>query len=211
MKKINILGIIASIVFIASIIGMFGDFKEGAIEGWNHSDQMRSDSIYRNPYKVTYTHFEVRQLEDSILSKVENKQLCIHVPYKVNTISTYVEPSRWYTILQMLLFPVAIALLYGFYCLIRFLISLSKKEVFTDKNVHRIRWFVYSVFTTQLVVAIINWLAEQAAIAQINLPGYEVVSNALMEIDWISMIVTILLTEIFAIGTKIKEEQDLTI
>ena len=78
-------------------------------------------------------------------------------------------------------------------------------------NVHRIRWLVYSLFATQLIVALINWLAEQAAIAQINLPGYEIVSNAFMEIDWISMIVTILLTEIFAIGTKIKEEQDLTI
>ena len=211
MKKINILGIIAIIVFIASIIGTFGDFKEGAIDGWNHTDQMRSDSIYRNPNKVTYTHFNVQKLEDSIQSKVANKQLYMNVPYEVNSISTYVEPSTWHNILQMLLFPLAIALLYGFYCLIHFLISISKKEVFTDMNVHRIRWLVYSLFATQLIVALINWLAEQAAIAQINLPGYEIVSNAFMEIDWISMIVTILLTEIFAIGTKIKEEQDLTI
>ena len=55
------------------------------------------------------------------------------------------------------------------------------------------------------------WLGEQAALTQISLPGYALISDTLIETDWISMIVIILFTEIFAMGTKIKEEQDLTI
>ena len=55
------------------------------------------------------------------------------------------------------------------------------------------------------------WLSERAALTQISFPGYELIPNALTEDNWVPMVVIILFTEIFAIGTKIKEEQDLTI
>ena len=73
------------------------------------------------------------------------------------------------------------------------------------------RWFSYSYIALQLHMTIQYWLGEQAALAQISLPGYALISDTLIETDWISMIVIILFTEIFAMGTKIKEEQDLTI
>lgn len=211
MKKFRILGIISILVVITHIIGSFGDFKRGAEEGWNHADQVRSDSIAENSDKVTYARVEVRQLENTDEQKVGNSQLNKDVPYEINTITTYVESSTWHNILQMLTLPWAFAFLYGFYCLIRFLIAISKREVFADKNVHRIRWFAYSFVGGEFLMTLLFWLKEQAAVAQISLPGYEVVSNALIEADWISMIIIILFAEIFAVGTKIKEEQDLTI
>ena len=211
MKKFRILGIISILVVITHIIGSFGDFKRGAEEGWNHADQVRSDSIAENSDKVTYARVEVRQLENTDEQKVGNSQLNKDVPYEINTITTYVESSTWHNILQMLTLPWAFAFLYGFYCLIRFLIAISKREVFTDKNVHRIRWFAYSFVGGEFLMTLLFWLKEQAAVAQISLPGYEVVSNVLIEADWISMIIIILFAEIFAVGTKIKEEQDLTI
>ena len=78
-------------------------------------------------------------------------------------------------------------------------------------NVHRMRWFSYSYIAIQLYQITLYWIGEQAALTQISLPGYELVGDTLIETDWISMIVIILFTEIFAMGTKIKEEQDLTI
>ena len=211
MKKINILGIIAIIVYIVSFIGSFSEFKEGASAGWNHDTHMRSDSIYQNPIKIADEPIEVRKIDNTNRAKVENKHFYMEVPYEISSITTYVETSTWHSILTLSMLPLIFAIIYGFYSLIRFLISVSNNQVFTDKNVHRIRWFVYSAITTQLILVLMEWLREQAAIAQINLPGYEIISNALTNFDWISMIVTILLTEIFAIGTKIKEEQDLTI
>lgn len=211
MKKFRVLGIISILVVITHIIGSFGDFKRGAEDGWNHADQVRSDSITENPNKVTYARIEVRQLGNTDEQKVANSLLDKDVTYKISTITTYVEPSTWHNILQTLTLPWVFTFLYGFYCLIRFLIAISKREVFTDKNVHRIRWFAYSFVGGEFLMTLTSWLKEQAAVAQISLPGYEVVSNALIEADWISMIIIILFAEIFAVGTKIKEEQDLTI
>lgn len=211
MKKFRVLGIISIIIIIAQIVGLFGDFSQGVSDGWNHAEQVKSDSISENPYKVSYAFVNVRQLENRDEQKVENSLFNKDIPYSISTINTYVEASTWHNILEMLTLPWAFAFLFGFYCLIRFLIDISKRQVFTDKNVYRIRWFAYSYIGGEFLMTLTSWLKEQAAVAQISLPGYELISNALTEADWISMIVIILFTEIFAVGTKIKEEQDLTI
>lgn len=211
MKKFRILGIISIIVIITQIIGISSDFSQGISDGWNHADQVKSDSISENPYKVTYAHVTVRQLENTVEETVASKQLDKDIPYRVTSIMTYVEPGTWYFILQSLTLPYIFAFIYGLYCLIRFLIAISRRQVFTDKNVHRIRWFSYSYVAGYILMTFLTWLSERTAIAQISLPGYEFIPTALADADWISMVVIILFAEIFAVGTKIKEEQDLTI
>lgn len=54
-------------------------------------------------------------------------------------------------------------------------------------------------------------MLEQSALQQINIPGYTVDGITSLGIDWGTLAVMILLTEIFAVGVKLKEEQDLTI
>ena len=129
MKKFRILGIISILVIIAQIVGMFGDFSQGVSDGWNHADQVKNDSIFESPNKVTYARVMVRQLENVNGEKVANKLFEKDIPYRVTSITTYVKPSTWYFILQCLTIPYIFAFLYGFYCLIRFLIAISKRQV----------------------------------------------------------------------------------
>lgn len=211
MKKFKLLGIISILIIVTYLIGTFGDFSEGFSRGWNDADKIMNDSIADKPLKVTWATVHVKPIETAEWGNIENSQFNKEIPYHINSIRTYVEPGTWHNILQTLLLPWGIAFIYGLYCLIRFLIAVSKREIFTDRNVHRIRWFAYSYVGGELLMALIFWLKDKATIAQISLPGHEVISNALIEADWISMIVIILFTEIFSVGTKIKEEQDLTI
>ena len=212
MKKFNILGIISITIIIVYTVGSFTDFCKGVSDGWNHAEQVTSDSISNKSNEVAFQRITVRTLTPSSeWEKVPNSAFGKEVPYQTRSIITYVKPSHWYNVISFLVFPLAIGFFYGFYCLINFLLSVARRQIFTDKNVHCMRWFSYSYIALQLHMTIQYWLGEQAALTQINLPGYELVGDTLIETDWISMIVIILFTEIFAMGTKIKEEQDLTI
>ena len=211
MKKFRILGIISIAIIIIHTIGSFSDFRKGISDGWNDARKVTTDSISNIPNNITWARISVRPLESAQWDKASNIELGKETPYRINNITTYVVPNRWYNIIQMLIFPIAFAFFYGFYCLINFLIRVARRQIFTDKNVHCIRWFSYSYIALQLHMIFQYWLGEQAALTQISLPGYALISDTLIETDWISMIVIILFTEIFAMGTKIKEEQDLTI
>ena len=46
---------------------------------------------------------------------------------------------------------------------------------------------------------------------QISIPGYKIISYVGYSPDWVAIHLPILYAEIFAIGVKMKEEQDLTI
>lgn len=46
---------------------------------------------------------------------------------------------------------------------------------------------------------------------KIQLPGYEITGIDKTYVEWSSLFVMMLLTEIFAAGVKLQEEQDLTI
>ena len=212
MKKFKILGIISIAIIIIHTIGNFSDYRKGFSEGRNHADQVRADSISNKPNEVAFNRITVRPLiPSSEWEKVPNNAFGKDVPYHTSSIITYVKPSHWYNVILFLVFPLAIGFFYGFYCLINFLINVARRKIFTDKNVHCMRWFTYSYVSIQLYHIALYWISEQAALAQISLPGYELVGDTLIKADWISMIIIILFAEIFAVGTKIKEEQDLTI
>ena len=97
----------------------------------------------------------------------------------------------------------------GIYCLIRLLVSISKREVFTSDNVARLRFFTYSFAALYGLMTLHDWLNHLEAVKQVALQGYEVVASH--DTDFTSLVIIILFTEIFAAGVKIKEEQDLTI
>ena len=212
MKKFKILGIISITIIIVYTVGSFTYFCKGVSDGWNHAEQVTSDSISNKSNEVAFQRITVRTLTPSSeWEKVPNSAFGKEVPYQTRSIITYVKPSHWYNVISFLVFPLAIGFFYGFYCLINFLISVARRKIFTGMNVHRMRWFSYSYIAIQLYQITLYWIGEQAALTQISLPGYELIGDTLIETDWISMIVIILFTEIFAMGTKIKEEQDLTI
>ena len=74
-----------------------------------------------------------------------------------------------------------------------------------------LRWFTYSTALFSLLITLSEWILERAALQQIQLPGYEITGIDKTYVEWSSLFVMMLLTEIFAAGVKLQEEQDLTI
>lgn len=213
MKKISILGILAILVIVAefaySMIAGWTDVQNSFLEGYN------GVNVYSGTPQPEYSgsfdkvYVDVRPLEtvqvDSLTNRFANKP----VPYQVESIKTVIVPTVWSSIVNSFAMFAVIPFFAGIYCLIRLLISISKREVFTSDNVARLRFFTYSFTALYGLMILHNWLNHIEAVKQVALLGYEVVASH--ETDFTSLVIVILFTEIFAAGVKIKEEQELTI
>ena len=207
MKKFRILGIIAIIAMAANIAFNFEDgwrsFKKGYEEG-ARSHSTVPDNLY--PVSLEVVPIE-GSANDSIFNPVAERK----IPYQVSEITTYTQPSKWITLVMIVSGLSFIAFTIAFILFIQFLVAVSKRNVFCEANVWRIRFLVYSYTAIVISMDLFAWIAGGSAIAQTQIPGYQIIDHAEASPSWIPVIMMIILAECFAIGVKMKEEQDLTI
>ena len=87
---------------------------------------------------------------------------------------------------------------------------MLRGSVFTRQNVRRMRLFVYSTLLLGMLFELMCYASYLNVTTHVVIPGYEVAYGGL-EYTWLPYLLLALFTEIFAIGVKLKEEQDLTI
>lgn len=204
MKKIKIIGIITILVILCENVLSFSEGIDSFKEGWNSArgtEKVSTANLYSVDVKPT------TEMQDSLY----NTKMGHNVPYTITQVETYADFPGWIMLLMPLIFIAGLCYLYGFYCLIRLLISVSRREVFTGKNVFRLRLFAYSQATVVGLIWLFEWVSNHYVVQQLQLPGYEAKSGTGFSVEWMLLMLVILFAEIFAIGVKIKEEQDLTI
>lgn len=207
MKRFRIIGIIAFIAMIANIIINFDDGVYSFKEGYDEGARMES-GIPENFYRVS---LEVKPImgigNDSIYVEKAGEK----VPYWTNEITTYAQPSEWTTPIMICMVVCTFVFFYGFYCLIRLLIAVSRRNVFCKQNVWYIRFFVYSYAALMVCTELFSWFVGHAALSQVRIPGYQIINHAEASPAWLPIIMMIVLAECFAAGVKMKEEHDLTV
>ena len=207
MKKFRILGIIAIIAMVANIAVNFESgwrsFKKGYEEG-----ARSHNTIPDNLYPISLEVVPIEGIaNDSIFNPIAERK----VPYQVSEITTYTQPSVWITLVMIISGLSYIAFILAFFLFIQFLVEVSKQNVFCEANVWRIRFLVYSYTAIVISMELFAWIAGGSAIAQTQIPGYQIIDHAEASPSWIPVIMMIILAECFAIGVKMKEEQELTI
>ena len=207
MKKFRILGIIAIIAMVANLAINFEDGWSSFLKG-NHEGARSHKTIPNNLYRVS---LEVMPIEEASNDSIFNQVAGRKVPYQVSEITTYTQPSVWITLVMIMSGLSMFAFIFGFYFFIYFLVEVSKRNVFCEANVWRIRFFVYSYTAIIVSMELFAWIAGSAALAQTHIPGYQIIDHAEASPAWLPVIMMIILAECFAIGVKMKEEQDLTI
>lgn len=204
MKTFKIIGVTALLIVLFEFIGGFND-------GWNDVDKLAPISIESaDPAfdKVTATTFDV--LPDSAI-QAANSQTGTNVPTGFMQCHSYIVPSGLSNFTYILLGLTGLVSFYGLYNLIRLFISIIRKEVFTSINIRRIRWGVYPPIAYHLVKYLLNWSETRDAMAQLTILGYTIQPASPFEFSWISILLLILLTEVFVVAVKLKQENDLTI
>ena len=159
---------------------------------------------------ITRVKLNVKPLSGTTVDSLNNNRVDSPLPYTVTEIETYAKPSAWYIPCHRVSHTRTILFLIGFYSLIRLLIHLTPQSIYTSQC------------TTPTLVCIYQrkfknshshrrMANRKAAMNQISIPGYKIISYVGYSPDWVAIILPILFAEIFAIGVKMKEEQDLTI
>ena len=203
MKKIKILALLAVLVFIVQDLS---DMTRGFSDGWR--DAKEETAFGGRPSTTLEVHPTEALVPDTLQGRVSG----VKVPFWATQVEAEgkVEPSVAMKATMLVLIPVAPLMFYGIYCLIRLIVSVVQGSVFTRKNVRRMRFFVYSIMLAGIVAELFGWFFYQNAVEHVLLPGYELVYSGL-KYEWVAYFLLALFTEIFAIGVKLKEEQDLTI
>ena len=212
MKHLSILGILAIFALALNLyfaIGSnFNDFKQGFEDGQKSSayDTQADSHGFRAEIRVT----PISTSSDSLNLQLPGKT--VKAPYQVSEITCLIKetPTMLITIIFSALGVIVLSV-YGVYCLIRVLICITRQDFFSRRNIRWLRWIAYGQLAVTSLSFLLNWSIEQAVLAQVSLPGYQVTGVTPIPLQWESVILIVLLTEIFATAVKIKEENDLTI
>lgn len=212
MKHLSILGILAIFALALNLyfaIGSnFNDFKQGFEDGQKSSayDTQADSHGFRAEIRVT----PISTSSDSLNLQLPGKT--VKAPYQVSEITCLIKetPTMLITIIFSALGVIVLSV-YGVYSLIRVLICITRQDIFSRRNIRWLRWIAYGQLAVTSLSFLLNWSIEQAVLAQVSLPGYQVTSVTPIPLQWESVILIVLLTEIFATAVKIKEENDLTI
>ena len=201
MRKIKLLALLVIVAFVVQdLVGMFSGFTDGL--------HAAGDSTEYN------AHFDlaVRPTDALVPDTLQGVTNGVKAPYWATRIEGYgrIQKSVPQVVLNIVAFPLALFVLYGIYCLIRLVIAVLRGSVFTRKNVRRMRIFVYSTLLLGVLFELMSYASYLNVTAHVVIPGYEVTYGGL-EYTWLPYLLLALFTEIFAIGVKLKEEQDLTI
>ena len=201
MRKIKLLALLVIVAFVVQdLVGMFSGFTDGL--------HAAGDSTEYN------AHFDlaVRPTDELVPDTLQGVTNGVKAPYWATRIEGYgrIQKSVPQVVLNIVAFPLALFVLYGIYCLIRLVIAVLRGSVFTRKNVRRMRIFVYSTLLLGVLFELMSYASYLNVTAHVDIPGYEVAYGGL-EYTWLPYLLLALFTEIFAIGVKLKEEQDLTI
>ena len=198
MKAIKILAVLALVLFVVAEVG---DGIRGFRDGWNEADlKMHA------PFTLKL-EAENALVLDTLKNQVDGKLL----PYVMDRAEVDgLKYPAWFGWGWLLIMPFTLLCFYGFYCVVRVILSVSRGEVFTQENVRRMRFFAYSVMAAAFVLELYQWMFYDYMASQVMLEGYRVASYTL-EYPLFCYIMLALFTEIFAVGVKLKEEQDLTI
>lgn len=212
MKHLSILGILAIFALALNLyfaIGSnFNDFKQGFEDGQKSStyDTQADSHGFRAEIRVT----PISTPGDSLNLQLPGKT--VKAPYQVSEVTCLIKetPTMLITIIFSALGVIVLSV-YGVYSLIRVLICITRQDIFSRRNIRWLRWIAYGQLAVTSLSFLLDWSIEQAVLAQVSLPGYQITGVTPIPLQWDSVILIVLLTEIFATAVKIKEENDLTI
>lgn len=206
-KSIRILSIL---ILLLSIV-VLGDGFLGFKDGWSSADGDLDKKIHRvdvslNP-AVAYSLPDTLQLAD-------NRK----IPYQIGNITLGMKTDKVYElfsgIIGLVSTPVFLLLIiWAGLSFFRFIRDVQRQQIFIRSNVKRLRvicWMLLLVGIIKNVFAGVDYFLLLKD-SDVSFPGYRITG---FEFDYSTFFLALLFglfAEIFALGVKLKEEQELTV
>lgn len=199
MKQIKILTILIVLFFLGVASR---DIYAGFSDAWNEQPAV--------PGRDMTVSLPVRTLDVQICDSVYNASLGRMVQTAPNSLRVGVDVSDADLIFAFAMFPLAVFCIYAFFRMVNLIMRVLRGRVFVPENVKAMRLFICSMMAFEALNELQCYVLYTQAVSQIRPEAFAVQPYSL-KYSWGLMLLLALFTEIFAVGVKIKEEQDLTV
>lgn len=220
-KRLNILCLVVLLVLGYSVLKqgyyIFLGARMGAQTGMEMDKRGSDLSAYKElanlksveliPFATTPAEF----FRDSVYN--EKSKSYVPAVYSSLFISVDAHDSIGKTVVMYLLIYLHLGFsLWALVLFIRLIISINKSDIFNWRNVRRLRRLGMALvtgFCCAFASAYLNFVSIEAAF---SMEGYELsLSELTSTITLVLGLCSLIVAEVFAIGLKMKEEQDLTV
>ena len=229
-KRLNIITFLfIGIIILATVLEAYFKFDNmfkinrtsDQIEiGFYYSSEGNAKDVNDYESKKDYESFSVRLNPDKVFApdSLFNEKTGKWMPVRTKEVEVYIQKDEieyFYVndIIVKLLF-VIIALI-GFYMLIvnfvKIMISVNKSVIFDWINVRRLRKIGTGLILMFIADAIISIYESVLAMGIFKISNYSIIMETFSESLLIEGMIAFIVAEIFAVGLRLKEEQDLTI
>lgn len=213
-RRLNILCLLVFLVFCYPTFEMGRDFYYGFSEGMKMG--MKKGGSDDKNAEMAFDFHTVRLIPKSLVLKdsVYNERTKSYVPvaYMQLIASVKVDQGIWKQVLKgFFSFLTFFALIASMALFVKLIISINKSEIFNWKNIRRLRWLGVALlltFTCQAIPALMN---DYELASVFSLSNYIMKTSVESVILVILGLVSFIVADVFALGLKMKEEQDLTI
>ncbi len=217
-KRLNVfcllvLLILGVSVYMNSSAGMSG-FALGVEAGQTSMHDAEKMKYLNNMVGVSLRPMSSHMLVDSVYNEVTSSYVpATYFRILVGLPFADTPPSVWKVVWPLIYFLVSIVfMVMAIVFFIRLIIAINKSDIFSWKNVYRLYKLgtcLLGIFVMELLYMII---ASRQVADTLSIPGYSV--RVMDGLSYTSLILggcALLIAEIFAIGLRLKEEQELTI
>jgi len=148
---------------------------------------------------------------DSILNEKTGEYVPIIYSQMIASIKTNPNPWQMFT-LKFTASANIITIILAIFIFIRLIISINKSIIFNWRNVRRLRWMGVSLILS-FIFSVIPMVITSVTLSDVfAIKGYSLHLSEFMSITNLVLGLSALIVgEVFAIGLRMKEEQDLTI
>ncbi|MDL2256193.1 DUF2975 domain-containing protein [Parabacteroides sp. OttesenSCG-928-K15] len=182
-------------------------FVEGFMQGWNSYEPEQTEDVM-----FVDVHL-LPEVSGSSVSELINEKNGEAMPANIMRATVEIAPDGFYrafeTLCGFLLLGLIIAISIYF---IKIIIAVNRSIVFDWQNVKRIRYMGVGLLLV-FVLDFANFIYSKLFVEQlVEIEGYRVVGDLSFSfLFFILGLVAFLVAEVFAIGLKLKEEQEFTI
>lgn len=191
------------------------DYAKAEAEGGSRSEMKKLERLKHMTYISTLPHMlqegDARLMQDSVF----NARTRSYVPasYAALLVSVETRPDKVPAIASGLLgLLVFVATVWALVLFIKLIVSINKSDIFSWRNVRRLRRLGLLLLASFGCALLQEWMKLQAVRRALEIPGYDLtLSDAVQGSTLLLGLCALIVGEVFAIGLKMKEEQDLTI
>lgn len=213
-RRLNVLCLIIGLVLSYSILEsayyMTMSFVDGVRIGMDRNNPaVREKAI--NMKVVSLMPDNYVEFTDSVYNATSG--MYVPVKYSQLIVSVKTPINFWSKVIVMLSsFTYIFSIIGAIFIFIRLIISINKSHIFIWKNVRRLRWLGAALIISFVCTAAPQIYAVWELSQVFSLAGYSFyVSEMIPIMTLVLAIVSLIVGEVFAIGLRLQEEQDLTI